>query len=120
MGNEINNKVNKPLKLVGEADNDKPRDFKAELAALINSNNDANRVDSKLLEGLTAKILRITDELAETRNQYLRHHNLTEAHENIPYDINIIQLGITYAIHECHKIISYLTEEIKRCGGKTE
>ena len=108
------NKTNKQIKLVEDFEEDKARDFKAELATLIGNNNTAKKTDTKMLEALTERALKLTDELAELRNSYLRLHNLTDGKDEFPYDINLVQLGITYSIHECHKVISYLQDELKR------
>lgn len=92
------------------------KDFRAELAALINSNNaDKPHPNLKILEAISSQLLKTTDELVQVRHKYLRLHNITDGKDaNIPYDINAVQLGLTYAIHECHKIMSNLESELKK------
>ena len=107
--------ANNKIKLVDESDNTPEKeDFRAELAALINNNNLKAHPDCKLLETISSKMLKITDDLVTTRLQYLKHHNVKDTQECTSYDINSVQLGITYAIHECHKVISFLEKELKK------
>ena len=104
------------IKLVDEPDNTPEKtDFKAELAALINSNNSKTECsDRKLLETISSKILKVTDDLVTTRLQYLKLHNVKDTEESTSYDVNSVQLGITYAVHECHKVISFLEKELSK------
>ena len=101
------------IKLVDESNSTPEKeDFRAELAALIKSNNSKPHADVKLLETVSSKILKITDDLVTTRIQYLKLHNIKDTEECTSYDVNAVQLGITYAIHECHKIISLMEKEL--------
>ena len=110
----MENKIN----LIDETDTaPEKEDFRAELAALINSNNAKPHPDLKMLKLISSKILKITDDLVTTRIQYLKLHNLLETEESPSYDINSVQLGLTYAIHECHKIISFLEKELGKAEG---
>ena len=103
------------IKLVQEHDNQPEKDFKAELAALINANAAKKHPNVKLLELVSERLLKITDELVATRNQYLKIHNLLEPRgEAVPYDIGLTEMGITNAVHECHKVISYLEKELRQ------
>lgn len=90
-------------------------DFRDNLAALIQTNSTKKHPNLKLLGTISAKLLKVTDELAQIRISYMRLHNIKEdKSEDTPYDINAVQLGITYAIHECHKIIANMDAELQK------
>jgi len=105
----------KVIDMVEEQPEDNQKDFRAELAALIEANGATTHPNLKLLEAISAKLLKTTDELVKIREQYMRLHSISEGENaNIPYDINAVQLGLTYSIHECHKIMANMEAELKK------
>ena len=103
------------IKLIEETDDTPEKDFRAELAALIQSNASQKHPSIKILEAISARILKITDDLVDARGRYLKLHSLTDGQEEgVPYDINLVQITITHAIHECHKVMSQLERELKK------
>lgn len=109
----------KIIDMDGKQEEEPQNDFRAELTALIQMNSTKKHPNLKLLETISAKLLKVTDELAQIRISYMRLHNITEGNgADTPYDINTVQLGITYAIHECHKIIANMETELRKAKGE--
>jgi len=111
----MENKVNNKIKLIEETDDTPEKDFRAELAALIKDNSSKKHPSVQLLEAIAARVLKITDDLVDTRGRYLKLHSLTDdLAQGAPYDINLVLTTITHAIHECHKVMSQLERELKK------
>lgn len=105
----------KVIDMDGKKPEEPQKDFRAELAALIEAKSTVKHPNVKLLETISGKLLKTTDELVKIKEQYMKLHDITEGKtENVPYDINAIYLGTTYAIHECHKIMANMEAELKR------
>ena len=105
----------KVIDIDGNEPDEPQKDFRAELASLINSKAKVPHPDCAVLENISKKLLKATDTLVQIRNAYMRLHDIHEDKgKEIPYDINAIQLGLTYAVHECHKIMANLETELKK------
>ena len=94
--------------------NELKKDFRADLAALIQENSAKKHPDVKLLESMNEKILKAAKELSVIRGQYLRLHSIEDSHINVPYEIENTQIRITSAIHECRKVVSCLERELRQ------
>jgi len=105
----------KVIDMDGKEPEEPQKDFRAELAALIQAKNETNHPNAKMLEEISAKLVKATDELVKIKQSYLKLHNISEDKtESLSYDINAIVLGLGYALHECHKIMANMEAELKK------
>ena len=84
--------------------------FRAQLAALIQSNANKPHPNPKGLQVISKQVTKVADELASLRDKYLQMHGIKE-NEPCPLMVDQTQMGLTYAIHECHKVITYFENE---------